>query len=339
MKINNFAFLLIVLCIATLLFPSAYCPQTLQLTTSTNKQSYELGENVQVQGNLTLDGSPVSNGLVAIQIDNHKGAQIVIRVLPTGTLPPQDWRMELVEVVPCDQQGNPKSSFQTGTTAYFKPTIRSTDNINRNVAVSLNLFYVSSMISIKAFFPLENYMIQPGETRSPILGVPIPSLSSTGNAIVYACVFTARPKDGGTAYSSEKSATFTITSTSSTTTTYTTDVANPTSTEGSYDLTFKLPSTNGVLGQYMIYANAMYKAEDIFPLVARASKSFEVTLTGDINGDGIVDYRDIGIIARAYGTVPGDLNWDPRADLIKDSIIDYRDISLCARNYGKSGTY
>jgi len=304
-----------------------------------NKQSYELGENVQVRGNLTLDGAPVSNGLVAIQIDDSRGNALVIWALPTGTLPPQDWKIELVEVVPCDAQGNPQSGFRRGAMAYFKPTIRSTDSITRIVAISLNLFYVPSMLPFKAFFPLTDYEIKPGETKSPILGVPIASGASTGNARVYACVFTTRPRDGGTAYSAEKSAPFTITASSSTTTTYTTDVINPASTEGSFNRTFKLPSINGILGQYTIYANAIYKGEDIFPLVARTNSTFQVILTGDINSDGIVDYLDLNVIARAFGSEPGQLRWDSRADLNNDGIIDYLDINLCAKNYGKSGTY
>lgn len=322
-----------------LLTPLIYAPQTLQITVTTDKQSYDLGENVQVHGNLTLDSVLVQDGLVAIQIDTASGAPIVIRTLRTGTLPPQDWKIELLEVVPCDSEGNPKSSFQRGTIAYFKPTIRSTDSIARTVAVSLNLYYAPSMLPFRALFPLTGYTINPGETKSSILGVPIQSTAATGGAMVYASVFTTRPKDGGTAYSSEESAPFTITSSSAATAAYTSETVNPASTEGNLNLTFKLPSTNGILGQYTAYANAMYKGEDAFPLIARTNCSFQVILTGDIYVDGIVDFRDLSIVARAYGSVPGEQRWDERADLVKDYVIDYRDMNLCARNYGKSGTY
>jgi hypothetical protein len=338
MRIHKFVSILIILHLV-LLTPSIYAPQTLQITVTTDKQSYDLGENVQVHGNLTLDGVPVQDGLVAIQIDTARGDPIVIRTLPTGTLPPQDWKIELLEIVPCDSEGNPKSSFQRGATAYFKPTIRSTDSIARTVAISLNLYYAPSMLPFRALFPLTGYTIYPGETKSSILAVPIQSTAATGGAMVYASVFTTRPKDGGTAYSSEKSAPFTITSSSAATATYATETVNPASTEGNLNLTFKLPSTNGILGQYTAYANAMYKGEDAFPLIDRTNHSFQVILTGDIYVDGIVDFRDLNIIARAYGSVPGDQKWDERADLIKDNVIDYRDMNLCARNYGKSGTY
>jgi len=58
-------------------------------------------------------------------------------------------------------------------------------------------------------------------------------------------------------------------------------------------------------------------------------------LIGDINGDGIVDIRDISIVGRAYGAYPGHTRWDPRADLNGDSLVDIRDISIVGRNFGK----
>jgi PKD repeat protein len=59
-------------------------------------------------------------------------------------------------------------------------------------------------------------------------------------------------------------------------------------------------------------------------------------LPGDINGDGIVDYLDINIVCRAFGSYPGHPKWDPRADLNGDEFVDYLDINICARNYGKT---
>jgi hypothetical protein len=76
-----------------------------------------------------------------------------------------------------------------------------------------------------------------------------------------------------------------------------------------------------------------------------------VPLRGDINGDGLVDVKDIAIVSRAYGShaanytdegiyalgTPASPNWDPRADLKPDNIIDIYDVVLVAVNYGKAG--
>jgi hypothetical protein len=68
-------------------------------------------------------------------------------------------------------------------------------------------------------------------------------------------------------------------------------------------------------------------------------------LVGDITGpkgvpDGIVDTRDLALVARCYGAIPGASNWDPRADitgptyLVPDGLVDTRDLALVAKHYG-----
>jgi len=59
-------------------------------------------------------------------------------------------------------------------------------------------------------------------------------------------------------------------------------------------------------------------------------------LPGDITHDGQVDMRDIGRIARAYGTEPGDPLWNPKADLTKDAVVDDQDFDIATANYGKT---
>lgn len=64
------------------------------------------------------------------------------------------------------------------------------------------------------------------------------------------------------------------------------------------------------------------------------------TNAADINRDYKVDMKDIGIAARAFGTVPGDERWNPLADItgpitwVPDGRIDMRDIGVIARNFG-----
>jgi parallel beta-helix repeat protein len=58
----------------------------------------------------------------------------------------------------------------------------------------------------------------------------------------------------------------------------------------------------------------------------------------DISHDLKVDMRDIGVSARAFGTIPGDALWNPHADitgqepLVADGKVDMRDI---ARHFGE----
>jgi parallel beta-helix repeat protein len=56
----------------------------------------------------------------------------------------------------------------------------------------------------------------------------------------------------------------------------------------------------------------------------------------DVNGDGIVDIVDVVIVALAFGSEPGDPNWNPVADLNGDSIVDIVDIVLVAIHFGET---
>ena len=61
-----------------------------------------------------------------------------------------------------------------------------------------------------------------------------------------------------------------------------------------------------------------------------------VTIAGDIDGDGDVDYRDLFILARAYGSSVGQPSYIANADLDCNGKIDYKDLFHLARNYGKN---
>jgi phosphatidylethanolamine-binding protein (PEBP) family uncharacterized protein len=73
---------------------------------------------------------------------------------------------------------------------------------------------------------------------------------------------------------------------------------------------------------------------------SNASKTLTVnsagTLVGDVNGDGRVDMRDMGYVARRFMCVPGDPLWDPTADFNSDGKIDMVDIGTVARHFGES---
>ncbi len=58
-------------------------------------------------------------------------------------------------------------------------------------------------------------------------------------------------------------------------------------------------------------------------------------ITGDINNDCIVNILDILIAAIAFGSSPGDPNWNPITDLNSDNIINILDIVRIGVNFGK----
>ena len=59
-------------------------------------------------------------------------------------------------------------------------------------------------------------------------------------------------------------------------------------------------------------------------------------LLGDVNKDGVVNMRDLGIVAQAFGSAPGDPGWNPDADLNKDGLINMRDIGIVQQQFGRA---
>lgn len=90
-------------------------------------------------------------------------------------------------------------------------------------------------------------------------------------------------------------------------------------TEGNYTVTLNITDAEGL--------------QDI--------KSQNVTVTaapplvGDVNGDGVVNMRDVGLACQAFGSGPEDPEWNPNADVNGDDIINMRDIGIICSHFGE----
>jgi parallel beta-helix repeat protein len=56
---------------------------------------------------------------------------------------------------------------------------------------------------------------------------------------------------------------------------------------------------------------------------------------GDLNNDGKASLQDLVILAKAYGSKPGDSNWNPNADIDGNNIVDQSDLAILAIHYGQ----
>ncbi|MEM2293884.1 MAG: dockerin type I domain-containing protein [Nitrososphaerota archaeon] len=300
---------------------------TLNLTVSTNKVIYNVGETVTVNGTLTINSTPVSDGIVAVQVIDPKNYLHVIRALPIGS--PTNFVIEILQVYLSDQEGNPKSSVKRGTLGYVTIIWRNNDNADHYTSITLYLYYGNNQPFL-AFVPFSG-TVRAGVTQNMTVSVPIPSDAPLGAAFVCSAAFSNLPSNNGYAYCPEKSSTFTITFTSSLSTTETLQTQN---SSGTYSINFTTPNRGAVLGNYTVYASVSYQGQ-----YTRKTCTFKLILVGDVDFDGKVDMTDVGLVLRAYGSKPGDPKWNPNCDFNGDGKIDMTDVGIVLRNYGNYGTY
>jgi hypothetical protein len=302
--------------IAVSINPFIHASPNIYLTVKTDMSSYYIGQYVQAYGNLTEDGIPISDGLIAFEVDGPYRT-LAVRTLTTGVTPTGNWIINVTDVIPCDQNGNPKSSFKKGTLAYFKVTVTNNDIEMRYTLVTVSIYDQSQTpLGVASF----QGVVQENSTFNVIISIPISKTAQTGTATVYANAYSEWPKHGGKAYCPEKSNTFQIIDGSTQGT-----IPALTEQEGNYNTTFKLSSSEP-LGTYTVHVTCMYHWA-----TASNSTQFEVTIQGDANGDGAVDGSDFFILLQAWGTTPPS---DPRADFNLDGTVDGSDFFILLQNWG-----
>lgn len=317
----------------TLAFSQMVHGQSLGVTVTTDKLSHDLGEDILVTGELTQNDLPVSDGLVAIQVNDPGNSLFAIRTRPTGTNPAGDWTVEILEVIPSDSGGYPKYSFPRGGAAGFKIKIRNNDFAAHDVVVALNTYYVDG--TSFAAWVAWSLSIAGNKTETlTFWPLNIPDDAPLGEATVYASALVKLPKEGGFAYCPEKSEAFTITA-STITAASAAQTTYSASEEGSFDVTFRVWDHGGKLGTYTVYVCSYYDLS-----IVTNSTTFEAILLGDIAGspDGIVNIFDVATAAAAFGSSPGHPRWNPDADVVEPwDVVNIFDVARVAVNFGNYG--
>lgn len=62
-----------------------------------------------------------------------------------------------------------------------------------------------------------------------------------------------------------------------------------------------------------------------------SNADFTLRLSGDLNGDGVVDCADLAVVKASMGKRTGQPGFDPRADINNDGVVDIRDLSTEAQ--------
>jgi hypothetical protein len=114
----------------------AVASQPLAITVTTDKNRYMPQEEVTINGTVTLNGTPILDAAVAIEVDNATSGEIYfLRSRPTSTNTLTKWPAEVIEVYLSDRYGNPVGSATPGDVAYFTIKIRNNEETSKRVTV------------------------------------------------------------------------------------------------------------------------------------------------------------------------------------------------------------
>lgn len=313
---------------------------TLTITLDPGKKSYNVGEYIQNFGALFYDWGEGSE-LTRIPVNDIVGLQVnypstygnyLIRTLPTGSLAGKTWDVEILQLTPSDQNGNPQTVFQRGSLAYFAITWK--NNLNETVYVRI-IFTICYMNGLPiAVYSPTNGTLAPNETRPAILPFPINSDTATGSAVIYANAVSEWLDVEGYPYCPEKSANFTIVSSGGSYVSGT----KPAQLAGvgtTFNFTFPTVTAGAYLGNYTTYATT----RPLGTHVATNTTRFEVFLLGDVNGNLAVTVQDYQLVKLAIPSTPGSPKWNPKCDLNNDGVVDAKDYTIIKRNIGHFGHY
>jgi len=191
---------------------SVRAADTINLTVNTNKGIYYLREMVKIYGTLESDGTPVSDAMLAIEVDTPLASPLVFRTITMGTPPTSGVNINSVGIV--DEYGNPKDTFYIPIPApapnflkmWVNVTVESSTTFEE-VAVVFTVYDNSSIYIGSSIFGVAPLI---ESITCYQMYVFVGAWATTGTATIYASIYTKRPLQGGYPLCPEKVATFTI---------------------------------------------------------------------------------------------------------------------------------
>lgn len=112
------------------------------------------------------------------------------------------------------------------------------------------------------------------------------------------------------------------------------------SSGNSTNITFTWNTTGFACGDYAIsaYATLVQGETNTGDNNFKMSGVVTITIPGDINNGFKVGLPDLVLLAQAYGSKPGDSNWNPNADIDGDGMVGLSDLVILAQHYGQQAT-
>jgi len=169
------------------------------ITTQTDKEKYLLRQRVNIEGNITLVGSPANNLVIIAQVDTPSKT-LAYRTLQIGN-PTQTWPINITDIYLLDASNDPINTVKIDSTIKVAATFYNWQLTARTVYMTVTVFD-ANMVSMRATAMSDT--IDPEESVTPIFSVYIPPWACSGKALICANAYSKEPKAGGIALSLEK---------------------------------------------------------------------------------------------------------------------------------------
>ena len=170
------------------------------ITSQTNKQIYDIREPVVIQGTFTHDGSPITDALIALQIEDPRSGHFIFRTIPIGS-PEEFWSVNITEVYITDQNNNPIPAAKIDTTIKWSISVKN-NLLNSLDVVIASALYDNNLIPIRTTVRQVQLSAQGTATVTGL--VYIPQWVTPGEALISVNVYNRLPQDGGFPYAPEK---------------------------------------------------------------------------------------------------------------------------------------
>jgi uncharacterized protein YfaS (alpha-2-macroglobulin family) len=263
--------------------PLAASASVLTVSVYTGKPWYSISENVIVYGSVLSNGTPVPSAPVALEVHDPSDSPVILRSLQTNSSGVYSLNFKLPQEAPAGGY-NVYVSCTYGAESVFNNTSFKASALAVTITTEKQFYNIGENITISGDAALNS-------VKLPRALIAIEVQNPNATAIVVRVL--------------------------------------ETDSLGAYNLTFQVP-TGSVFGTYTAFASASHEDS-----IATAQTSFTLrpeTTSADINKDGAVNILDLSLVARAWGSSPGDPLWDPRCDVVVDAYnkINILDITFVA---------
>ena len=244
----------------------------ISLTVAANNSYYYIREPVSLNGKVLADGSPTTNTLTSVEVDNPVGVPLLFRTVPIGNpvpAPPEVWSLNVTAMGVTNSLFNLTNSIPINGIMNLFATLHN-DLANQYSPIVTGTVFDGNLIPIAAL--ASQVTLPPYQNASVSWEISVPEWAYSGEALAVINVYNDFPRNGGIPIIPETPYVFYLTRNPIIATPSSVLPAANSSATGKYGINFRMPpDIYTVPGTYNVYATAFSPSDD---LSSTASTSF-----------------------------------------------------------------